>query len=454
MSDRTPRFGLTILNRESEDFGFEGHRYGVDDRHLIDRVLHYAAEAHRHSADTVSFGQPDAPLLTLGAVGSGQIPAGTDVLYRYALVDNKGHEQAASGIVALHTPSQLRMPKASILSGDSTVGTLRPGTYDYAVSVYTGISHAETPVGPSASLVLDAGGSIELTLPTLEVGAGADGFNIYRRAPLEGEWVFLASTADATYVDDGSVSTTATRNPSGRNTTHGARSVTVALPDALPSGYTWRIYRTYDRTNWVRSLVEWVADASCVDYGMGTTDGSPRAVTGQIAGASLVDMTDMAEVDGYLPPGRAVIPQELTFTMTGELAEGYLPYTWVCEYDQADILATRSTLGIGSVPAADPVIVGLQRLVDGEFMWELLATTVTEIAVGENQSELVDCAVWIDELDHAAGTTYYHLERGDQLRLLVMEAGGGTPTDRDLVMTVLAVVQYGSVDTSYEWSEA
>lgn len=444
MADRTTRFGLTTLNRDGETFAFEGYRFGVDDRRTLDRLLQHVVEAHRHDASVTDASQTTAPTLSLGASGTGRIPAGTDALYRFALVDNRGQEMAASPIAAISVPGQLRSPRPPVLT-NSGAGTLLPGLYDYALSVFTGSNKYESQVGPTASLVVTAASGITLTLPSLD--NGADGFNIYRRSPLEPDWVYLDSTTvgEATYTDDGTVSTSPIRGLPKRNATQTRRSVTITLPAALPSGYTWRCYRTFDRTNWANSLLDWSADTSIVDYGTATRAGQPLASTLQLAGAPIPIMDDASEFSGALPPGLMVVPHEVNINLEGDVEAGYSQYCWVSEFDQADILFARATLGIGSSPADVPVTAVLERMAVGTGTWETLTYTFMDIPVGEQQGDIVDCSV---------GADYYHLNQGDALRVLVVDEGGGaTPTDANLTVSILLLVSAGSTTTSHVWSD-
>lgn len=446
MADRSKRYSFTLLDSPRDGLKFEGYRFGLRDRHLLDRLLNQAAEHHVHTgAAAISDEQPDSASLALGSNGSGLIPAGVGVFYRYSLVDNFGNETAASVISSIRVPGQIPPPLNPILSSSTASGTLVPGVYDYAVSAYTEDTRFETQASESISTTLTSAGTITLTLPSIH--NSATGYNVYRKAPLDDGWKFLASVAytASTYVDSGSVVASSFRSLPRSNKTFDQNSVVVTLPEALPSGYTWKLYRTYNQTNWSNSFLAWSDDASFTDTGLATGAASPPLASMQLGSAPKVNLTDVSEAQGYLPPGANVYPQQINFAIEGYFDIGYSPIVWVCEYDQADIISVRASLGLNSYSSGDDIIVSLSRLESGEVLWSELVECRSFIVYPNQVGELNDVVVDTDDR--------YHLVNGDALRLEVLQVDdSATPAHGDLNVTVTLLTQVGSAVASHEWS--
>lgn len=458
MTDRTSRFGLSTLG-PGDQAQADGFKYTDADRRTIDRVLEFAAELHRHTGASAGADDPEVePTLTLYTTG-GWLPAGVRVFYRYTLVDEYGFETAASPIAYIDTPNPVSDPAAPALTYADAGGVLEPGQYAYMLSAWKGASTIETKAVRSALLTVNevtASNVIELEMPDLP--AGADGFNIYRKGPGSTGYFFLASTADPTYTDDGAVDPDATRSPAKQNSTNAQNAIDVGVPGAtpvVPDGYTWRIYRTFYAANWDNSyLVDITADdatpsiaTSYEDVGLSTSVGSPPTSSQLVGSPPQVSLTDAAEVDGYLPPGRNLVPYVVTLVVPGAVEVGEGTIVWTCEFEQADIIHCRAYLGVDSTPNATDVIVDVNKycIEDATPSWSTIFTTQDNrprVLVGE-------------QLGDEAIPDLVHLERGCMLAIDVDQDGGGaTPTDSDLSVNILLLVQAGSTSTSHTWGTA
>jgi hypothetical protein len=180
------------------------------------------------------------------------------------------------------------------------------------------------------------------------------------------------------------------------------------------------------------------------DIGLASQVGGPPTTAQLIDAPAKIAMTNGAEVDGALPPGLIVVPQMLTFVAPGVVQAQPGTFTWICDYDMADVVSLRVYLGIGSVPAQQDLIIDLLALRPsaGSSSWESLFTPDTSpptLPVGQNMANLVV-------------PVRKHLERGDALSVDVLQAGGGpTPTDKDLSVNLLLKVKDGSETESYVW---
>lgn len=154
----------------------------------------------------------------------------------------------------------------------------------------------------------------------------------------------------------------------------------------------------------------------------------------------------MAEVTGDLPPGRVVSQVELTFTYEGLLSPGYPEWYWVCEYDRAQPVSMRAVLGKDSTPAAQEVMVGFEQWDPDYEDWFDCFGTQAIIDVGQNIGALTSVGSY--------GATPYGgiFYRGDRVRMVVLQTGGGaTPTDEDLVVTLNVMVDHGDEDVTHTW---
>lgn len=296
MTSSTQHYNLTKLDPTESIHSGRG-RFASDDRDTIDQAL-YNAVQHKHVGSTGS-NAPATPLtLSLSTTG-GTIPAATTVRYKYTFTDPLTGETQASPETVVTTPDPLIAPSAPTASLQSIGGTLEPGQYFYVLTAYQGASTVETKALNPLAILVPAGTStneVTLNLPTLP--AGATGFNVYRRAPNEARYSFLASTADATYVDGGVVSTS--RSIPTHNTTSATNSITVTVGESPASGQTWTLYRSYSADFTSSRLVGLTSvDTTYTDIGANTQSASPPSAS--ITNPSKIQLTGGAEVQGVLP---------------------------------------------------------------------------------------------------------------------------------------------------------
>jgi hypothetical protein len=297
----TQYFGLAKLG--SGEGLSDAPKFASDDRDLIDQAL-YNAVQHRHTGASV--GAPtEALTLTLSATG-GTIPAATTVRYKYTYIDPDTGETLASPEASVTTADPLAAPAAPTYVLQSIGGALEPGQYFYVLTEYVGSSTVETKAEIPVSVIIPVGTSTnEVTLVLPALSAEASGFNLYRRAPNEARYYFLASIPDAAtppteYVDDGSV-TPSTRSLPSENTTFATNSITVDIPGATPAipvDNQWSLYRSYSAdfsSSFLVQLTE--AELTYVDTGSGTAAGAPPISA--LASPSQIDLT--AEVQNELP---------------------------------------------------------------------------------------------------------------------------------------------------------
>lgn len=455
MSDRSKRFGFTVLDQPTDQLDLDDWKFGVADRILLDRILAYVVQHHRHTGTAGVITAPGAPTLVPSKTG-GILPAGSTFYYKYALVDDKSQEAVASTMGVVHTPVQLHTPEPPNLDLIST-GQLPPGLYTYAISAYTTDASQETPTSRPATTMGSNNCSIELLLPAPP--SGADGFNIYRKGPTDLELYFLASvnTTMTTYTDDGNTRSNAHRVVPVSNSTFSSNSVRVgpAASVSIPSGYSWKVFRTTNPVDWSTTLVTWAAyTGTIVDTGHATRPGTPALTSAAVGGAPKIDLSDMAEVDGYLPPGHNVYPHQADFTIEGLLNTGSSRLMWVNEFDRAEVASVRASLGRGSAPAAQDVIVTLEVQRFGEDTWieTLDPSERATVPMGEEVGPLVPVN---PASFYYPGSGNAVLAPGDSLRLNVLQVGeGATPTDSDLVLSVMLYVQHGSLTQTYTWETA
>ncbi len=267
MVARTNNFGLVAL-QPGDSLSAGGYGFINDNIFKIDRLL-AAATSHDHTDSGSGLADPvGAPVLTL-STSSGNLPAGTTIRYRYSYVDQYGSETAASPEAMVSTAAVVQKPGSPNITSVSTGGSLLGGNYNYAVSAYVTSNTNETDLGgrQSASVAFATATNVNtVTLPALP--AGATGFNIYRRAPGEAFFSYLASTTGATYSDDGGTTPNYSRQPQIVNLTNSTNNVLVALPGPVPANATWKIYRTFVSGNWETSNLKQITQETFVGSGI------------------------------------------------------------------------------------------------------------------------------------------------------------------------------------------
>jgi hypothetical protein len=460
MARYTDRWGLSILG-PGDSLSANGYKAVDADRRLIDRLLAYAAERHRHTGIAGTDLTPElAPTLTRLATG-GVIPAGTRFYYRYTVVDEDGNESAGSPTQTIDMPAAIAAPGAPALSVVTGTGSLQPGTYSYVLSAYKAASSLETKATNSAVINIAGSSSvnsISMLLPDLPLGA--DGLNVYRKSPSGMHYLWIDSIAAPTngqaWVDDGSTDGDCDRSLPAANRTSNTSAVLVSYPGAtpyVPDGWSWRIYRTNRPNDWSRSYLTDITPVgvppatpvSYTDVGSATRVGAPPTTAQVINAPSKITLTDGAEVEGTLPPGMLTMPHVVNFTWAGpvELVEG--AFMWVCDYDQVDIVHCRAYLGVDSAPAVDDVIVDVNayRPSQATPTWESIYADGPgrpRVPAGTNVGE-------------PAVPIVRRLEAGDALCVDVDQTGGGaTPTDTNLTVNIFMYVKHGSETVTYPWA--
>lgn len=452
---RTENFNLSTLGR-GDSFDADGYKYTNEDRIVIDRLIRQAME-HTHDGATGAEADPSVPPdLTLGTSGGG-IPAGVRLYYKYSLMDTNGSETAASPLAYIDTPNPVREPSAPTFTTASTGGILLPGTYYYVLTAYTTVSTLETMASkPNYTLLASATttNTVTLTMPSLP--SGATGFNIYRKGPGSPRYYYLASTTGTSYVDDGSDELTLSRTIPNTNRTFSANKVTITYPGAtpaIPEGYTWKIYRSYDQSNWANSTLHHVVEETSVgsgvivteyeDLGEATSGGTPPEVSTFGFSPSKITLTDAQEIEGSPPPGLLTIPHQIAFGQPGVVVEENGILQWVCEFEEAEVVHVRAMLGRDST-AVNDITFDVEKWDDGLSSWDSIFDPGDRpvIPLGGSSSGTV------------LPTTTTRLVRGDALVVNVAEANEdvATPTALGFTFTVYLMVKSGSVTTSWDWT--
>lgn len=435
----TLHYGLQRLN-QGEAFALNGQKYTTLDRDQIDRLLFVGAQDHHHLGHTTVQADPTVAFTGTLNTSVGGLPANTRIWYQYTWVDPDGFETAASPEFFTTTPTGITTPLAPALSASGAGGTMVGGGYFYGLSVYTGSTGSETL--PASNYVVVPGGttgSVTLTYPALP--SGATGWNIYRRSPGESGFFFLASvvagaTPPTTYVDTGAVAETCSRLAASSNTTSTNNSVMLTLPVAIPTGFTWNVYRTFVQGNYANALLyRGISGATTyVDVGNGTLTGNPPAISQLIPTPTKIDLA--TETTGVLPLAQMSslsYPVVLTFSFPGAVVVQSGKSVWTCEFATAQIVNARASLGRGKVPASTAVIVDVlkgtgQNPTYSSVYGGATPATKPQVAVGK-------------QVGVSAVPNVTALVAGDTLSVDVTQAGGGaTPTDADVTVNVLLVV--------------
>lgn len=464
MAEKTDRFGLQIIEA-GDTLAEDGYAFTKADRILMDRVLESGAETHVHTGTAAAVLAADPPQLTLDTTG-GAIPGGRRVRYKVALVDGNGLETSGSDETFIDTADPVVAPTAPSLLYATTGGTHIPGTYYYGLTAYQDVTTSETKALNTAHILVSSSTTtnvVTLELPSLP--SGATGFNVYRRAPGGTRYFFLDSidmdvaTPPTDYDDDNAVTEDCDRTVPSANSTYSTNAITITYSGATPTipvGYTWKIYRTFTAGNYENSLLKWVVEETSEgsgiitptydDVGTGATIGSPVTVDQALASPSQIDLDDVTEVQGTLPPGKNVTPSVVTFAKAGLLEATEVGDTaWICEFDQAEILGCRASLGVGSAPASSDVIVDVNKYDAGAATpsWGTIYTTQ-----GNRPTVSVGNMIGVRTVPDTVT-----LVAGDALSIDIDQIGGGaTPTDEDLTVNVYMLVKSGSETTTHVWS--
>lgn len=455
MASKTTNYGLTKLD-PGDDLSANGYAFIDSDRDRIDGLLALGRE-HDHTGASAALTNPDTgPTLTLDT-GSGNLTAGQTYRYRFTYVDQFGSETAASPETTVTTASPVVSPDAVSITSVTTGGSLSGGLYYYALTAYVDTSTRETRRGSVAAHSMTFATTtnvVTLSLPSLP--SGATGFNVYRRAPGESNYNYLASidmsvaTPPTEYDDDGSVNPNCDRNPPISNSTNSLNNVTVTLPGAtpaVPAGATWKIYRSQTAGVWEASdlvqVTETVSDSdptvvtSYLDVGIPTGFQTAPETTEIVGMPSKITFTNAAEIEGYAPPGLLVIPHEITWQQKGVVTIDTFLDMWRCPFDYAEIQEVSLTLSPDYGPAIQSIIADVNYYSENQATpaWTTVFTTQANrptIGIGQSQGVV-------------ATPDVVALTKGDLLSWDVDQDGGGaTPTDYDLIITILLHVKQGS----------
>lgn len=447
MTERTSNFNLIKLEA-GDKFSAEDYSFSTSNIDTIDRAL--AQVNSRPGSLVTEITDPvTGPSLTLDDT-VGNIPAGTTAYYRFAYVDELGAETAASPVTNLTTASPVDAPGAPVLVLATTGGTLKPGNYFYVLTSYVTTDTSETRAGTRATITVPTTtttNEITLTLPSTP--AGVDGFNVYRRGPGESDYSYIDSidldvaTPPTEYVDDGSTTANCTRRPPLTNNTNTTNSIEVSIPGATPTVDTdaayWRIYRTYDNTDWTSSkltdVVEETFEGSGVitptftDLGYATTYGSPSEDSTQVTANGPIVLTDMEEVDGYLPVARNVIPHEVGFAFPGAVAETTGTFVWRCPFEYAEIQWVTLNLGKDEVCSGGIVECDVLKYNDGATpTWDSIFDAATPVLPTIEDAE--------DESDDTVPTDGT-LIRGDKLVVDITSVTTASVSDLAVIVYML-----------------
>lgn len=335
MSSRTTNLQLLKLDR-GDNLDTESGAFLRDNLDVIDQAVNAFGPGHKHNGIGATPPNVSAPATLTITADPGTFPSTTTVYYKYSFKNAAGGETEAAPLASISTSGLVSKPTSGpTLTASSTGGTMPPGSFEYLLSAYQGAVTLETEASPSIQIYVQGTGSTNsITLAFPGLPSGADGFNIYRRAPGELQFLYLDSQAEvagvvADYVDDWSVAPNCNRASPTQNTTSQAESIKITLPIPVPAGYVARIFRTFNTSDWGESLLATIAvegEDEFLDSGSSTIEGAPRA-QGQILGSpSKIDLTNMNEVQGKLPPVAVSYPSQAYFLLEGAVTTGMNRY--------------------------------------------------------------------------------------------------------------------------------
>jgi len=248
-----------------------------------------------------------------------------------------------------------------------------------------------------------------------------------------------------TTVDAGDQAVNRFRTSPRFNTTNMTNTVTVHLPNPLPSGsWTWKLYRTYDPGQWDNSLLDWIGPTGTyLDDGRATRAGFPPITSAAVGGAPKIDLG--TDTEGVPPFTVADVANRIANFNSDRTAVGPSTWQWISEYHRAALVAMRATVG-RNTPVTQDMTLSLERHTSGSWLPVTMPfdsdPIVAIIRAGETIGDTVLLSNW------PAGP----VARGDMLRMNVLQDGyGGNNDIHDLTLAVTLRVQDGVSDQSYQW---
>lgn len=457
MAGSTDHYGLSKLTR-GDNFDANGYKHTNQDRDTIDTGIYLGSEGHRHVGGAGSLTEPSmAPTLEVSPTG-GTLPASTRIYYKYTYVNNRGEETIASPETFVDTPTAIGTPSAPVLSYATTGGTLLGGNYYYMLTSYVGVTSSESRALNSQFLTVPSATTtnvITITFPEEE--PGQTGFNLYRRSPGQAKYFHLATiptniaTPPTTYEDNGSVSPDPDRGVPLTNTTNSTNSVTITMPGAtpsVPSGYTWKLYRTYVTGNWANSLITHVVEnvtegdpntiPTYTDVGVAAQSGTFPLTSLVFGNPTKINLTDATEAQGTLPMGLvSAFPYVVTLDFPGTVTYGEGEVQWPCPFESAVVISAIASLGRDEQTMAGPVIADV--LIGTNAATPVFTSVYTAenfmpyIPLGSDRSNVYPANKPLASRDLVAG---------DVISVNIVEfPGTATPTNVNMTVSVLLYVK-------------
>lgn len=405
MAERTANLGLLKLGN-SDYISAENYSFVRDNMDILDQAVGTFGPGHKHNGIGATPPDVSVPATLAITADPGTFPSSTTVYYKYSFKNAAGGETEAAPLASVSTSGLVSKPTSGpALTASSTGGTMPPGSFEYLLSAYQGAMTLETEASPSIQIYVQgptSTNSITLAFPGLP--AGADGFNIYRRAPGELQFLYLDSQAEvagvvADYVDDWSVAPNCNRASPTQNTTSQAESIKITLPVAVPAGYVARIFRTFNTSDWGESLLATLAVEGATEFldsGSSTIEGAPRA-QGQILGSpSKIDLTNMNEVQGALPPSGVVYPDEFTFSFPGLVVDGFAVQNFKVNHGSVVLKEAKILLDFPETSAgrASDITISFGKTYgDTQTDWTTNLTLIDDVTVlAANNTAVLDLA--------------------------------------------------------------